>query len=66
MKCVFTKEDRKRETEEELKSYCVPETSFDGGFKKAVVISSSDRNEVTSLMMPSTSISKEDREEASL
>ena len=65
MKCVFIKEDRKRETEE-LSSYCVPETSFDGGFKTAVVISSSDRNEVTSLMMPSTSISKEAREEARL
>lgn len=50
MKCVFTKEDRRRETEE-LSSYYVPETSFDGGFKKVMVVSSGDRDEVTSLMM---------------
>lgn len=54
MKCVFTKEGRRRETEEELSSYCVPETSFDGGFKKAMVVSSGDRDEATSLTMTMT------------
>ena len=54
MKCVFTKEGRRRETEEELSSYCVPETSFDGSFKKVMVVSSGDRDAVTSLMMTMT------------